>query len=88
MTDGTPLRILFVAHHVIDRNAGVGGTTLALHDALRAQGHAVHTYGYQDAFPDGTSRASRSRGIASMSSMPPPAMPGSGSRGAPAARAS
>jgi glycosyltransferase involved in cell wall biosynthesis len=59
MTDGTPLRILFVAHHVIDRNAGVGGTTLALHDALRAQGHAVHTYGYQDAFPDGTSRASR-----------------------------
>ena len=59
MNPPRPLRVLFVVHHVIERNAGAAGATLALHDAMRAQGHEVHTYGFQDAFPDGASRAHR-----------------------------
>lgn len=54
-----PLRILFVVHHVLDRNAGVGGATLSLHDALRAQGHQVSTYAFQDAFPESAERSHR-----------------------------
>ena len=53
------LRVLFVVHHAMDRNAGVGGATLSLHDAMRALGHEVHTYGYQDAFPDGPPKGHR-----------------------------
>ena len=59
MSHAPHLRILFVMHHLVDRNAGVGGATLSLHDAMRALGHEVHTFGYQDAFPDGPPRGHR-----------------------------
>jgi glycosyltransferase involved in cell wall biosynthesis len=44
------MRILFVAHHRIVEGAGVGGATLALGSALRAQGHEVSYFGFDDAF--------------------------------------
>lgn len=50
MSDDAPLRVLFVAHHRMDRAAGVSGATLALGNALEQRGHRVSYYGFDDAF--------------------------------------
>lgn len=48
--DGRPLRVHLVAHHHLDRAAGVSGATLALGRGLAAHGCSVSYYSFDDAF--------------------------------------
>ena len=48
--DIRPLRIHFVLHHPLRRGAGVAGATLAIGDAVRALGHEVSYFSFDDAF--------------------------------------
>ena len=48
--DTRPLRIHFVVHHPLKRGAGVAGATRAIGDAVRALGHEVSYYSFDDAF--------------------------------------
>ena len=47
---GESLRVLLVAHHHLDRSAGVSGATLALGAALEARGCVVTTWSFDDAY--------------------------------------
>jgi glycosyltransferase involved in cell wall biosynthesis len=46
-------RILFVVHHPLDQNSGVAGATTQLAAAMRARGHDVRFFSFDDAFGPG-----------------------------------
>ena len=46
------MRVLLTLHHHLDPNLGAPGATLALGDALQAQGCTVEYWGFERAFPE------------------------------------